>query len=139
MNKQEGFTIIELVIVIAIISILTAITLAGVIGYLNNAKDTSIKGNLNTILISSSAYFDLHSNFTDFFTDKQYADPAAQIKKANGEIDVVSSLNSTNKHFCACSILKASNGDSYCVDDTGYRKETGNVCSARCFLGACLD
>ncbi len=52
-NKKRGFTIIELVIVVAVIAILTAVlvpTFAGVIRRANEAADTALIKNLNTAL-----------------------------------------------------------------------------------------
>ena len=54
-NKKRGFTIIELVIVVAVIAILTAVlvpTFAGVIRRANEAADTALIKNLNTALVA---------------------------------------------------------------------------------------
>ena len=41
MNKQKGFTIIELIVVIAIIAILAAIVMVNVTQYINKGKDAA--------------------------------------------------------------------------------------------------
>ena len=44
MNKNKGFTLIELMIVIAIIAILSGIIMFAASLYINKAKDSIIKG-----------------------------------------------------------------------------------------------
>ncbi len=137
MNK--GFTIIELIIVIAIIAILAAIVLLNVTQYINKGEDTSIKANFYTIFTNSAVYSNNNSNYTGFFSDPGYTAPAAAAQSENGGTPLVPSLDPTGYHFCVCSQLKVVSGDTYCIDDTGYKKETGSACSARCSTGVCLD
>ena len=49
MNKLKGFTIIELVVVIAIIAILATIVLIAISGYINKSRDASIKEDMHTV------------------------------------------------------------------------------------------
>ena len=53
MNKSKGFTIIELIVVIAIIAVLATIVLVNVTQYINRGKDAAIKGNLSSYKFSS--------------------------------------------------------------------------------------
>ena len=59
-NKKNklltGFTIIELIVVIAIIAVLATIVLVNVTQYINKAKDSAIKANLDTIRTNAAAY-----------------------------------------------------------------------------------
>ena len=55
-TNKRGFTIVELVIVIAVIAILAAVlipTFSNIVDKANQASDTSLVRNLNTILITS--------------------------------------------------------------------------------------
>jgi len=49
MQKREGFTIIELIVVIAIIAVLAAIVLVNVTQYINKSKDAAIKGEMDQL------------------------------------------------------------------------------------------
>ena len=73
MNKQKGFTIIELIVVIAIIAILASIVLVNVTQYINKAKDAviieyvhQVQGASATVYASNSAasYSGLDSDAT---------------------------------------------------------------------------
>ena len=54
-NKKRGFTLIELMVIIAILAMLTAILIPSMIGYLNNAKKATANANARTIYIAAAA------------------------------------------------------------------------------------
>src|SRR3989344_3007566 len=83
-KKSKGFTIIELLVVVAIIAVLAAIVLVNVTAYINRGKNAAIKGNLSTVLVNSAVYFDENSSYTDFCTSSGVTTPAAAIKGAGG-------------------------------------------------------
>ncbi len=55
--KQKGFTLIELIIVIAIIGILAAIAIPNYINFQNRAKDSGIKESLGAYRTALAMYF----------------------------------------------------------------------------------
>lgn len=143
-KTSKGFTIIELLVVVAIIAVLAAIVLVNVTGYINQGKNAAIKGNLSTILTNGAVYYDANGNYTAFCTNQYVTAPEAAITSAGG----------TPVHYCAaaawcaCSTLKTTSaepaGSTFCTDSTGYKKVTANAggCAARCVTpatGACGD
>ena len=61
--NQKGFTIIELLVVVAIIAVLAAIVLVNVTAYINQGKNAAIKGNLATVLTNGAVFYDTNGNY----------------------------------------------------------------------------
>lgn len=144
MNKQKGFTIIELLVVVAIIAVLAAIVLVNVTGYINQGKNAAIKGNLATVLTNGAVFYDTNAAYTGFCGNAYFTGPEAAITAAGGTATCTVSADSTK--WCACSTLKVTSseaaGSTFCVDSTGYKKVTINAgaCATRCpAAGACVD
>ena len=47
MNKQKGFTVIELIVVIAIIGVLATVVIGSVVVYIGKAEDSQVKANVS--------------------------------------------------------------------------------------------
>jgi len=131
------FIVIIVIIAIAVIAVLAAIVLVNVTQYINKGKDAAIKANLSTIMTNGAVYYNLNNNYTDFCTSDGVESPKNTISSAGGTF--VGHCDAS--HFCACSNLVTDVGNTYCVDDTGYGKETATNCSVRCFWNqyACSD
>jgi len=145
-----GFTIIELIVVVAIIAVLAAIVLVNVTGYMNKGKDAAIKGNLASLTTRGTTYFADSSlgngTYNNFCTS---ASGGAPIKSAVEASRVGSTFTctcdgsascttGTNTKWCACAPLKVASAGTFCVDSTGYKKVTSSACT-RCSAGACYD
>ena len=149
-KNSKGFTIIELLVVVAIIAVLAAIVLVNVTGYINQGKNAAIKGNLATALTNGAVYYDANGNYyvdanVNLCTNAYITGPQAAIAAAYGA-NVVQNCNATATTWCACSNLKTTSADiagsTFCVDSTGYKKVTQNpdACATRCpAAGACVD
>lgn len=146
MKKQKGFTIIELIVVIAIIAVLAAIVLVNVTQYIAKSRNSAIKGNLASLLTNSATYYDTNSAaYTGFDTDASVGCDGpidAAITGAGGSLSCIATATA----FCACSTLNTTTPEPansyFCVDSTGAKRAyTGlstDTCATLCpAAGAC--
>jgi len=139
-ESGAGFTIIELLVVVAIVAVLTGIVMVDVAPYINKAKDAAIRENLSTLLNIGAAYLDSHVDYESFCKDYVIANKPIYdaINTAVGVApDCV--VTTTNDAWCACSVLKTDPTKVYCVSSTNVKKETTNTCKDACDnSGACV-
>ena len=146
MKNQKGFTLIELIVVIAIIVILATIILININGYINKGSDAAAKEDMSTLLTSATNYYATNGSFASVSTNSDYANAVTGIGSSEGTTglkyslvtacdtdDACSTAGSTK--WCACFVEKAitSPATDFCVDSSGVRKEvTGTTCAAEC-------
>ena len=65
LRRNEGFTLIELMIVVAIIGILAAIAIPNFLNYQCKAKQSEAKQSLGTIAKSQEAYLAEYDTYAD--------------------------------------------------------------------------
>jgi type IV pilus assembly protein PilA len=66
MRKQQGFTLIELMIVVAIIGILAAIAIPNFLRYQAQARQAEARTNLGGVFVAEVSFFGENSRFSDF-------------------------------------------------------------------------
>ncbi|MCX6723596.1 MAG: prepilin-type N-terminal cleavage/methylation domain-containing protein [Candidatus Staskawiczbacteria bacterium] len=130
MNKSKGFTIIELIVVIAIIAVLAAIVLVNVTGYISKGKDAAIKANLTSLVTNGATYYDqcgsnyLNVNCTAF--GSVVFNATAKVNVISNAITAAGSSLVTTENsslFAACANLQSDSTNAFCVD-SGGAKET---------------
>ncbi len=75
LNKDEGFTLIELMVVVLIIAILVAIAIPTFLGQRKNAQDSAAKSNVRNALATEKAYFSVNQVFTATTADLAAIEP----------------------------------------------------------------
>ncbi|MDP2741313.1 MAG: prepilin-type N-terminal cleavage/methylation domain-containing protein [bacterium] len=138
MNKSKGFTIIELIVVIAIIAVLAAIVMVNVTSYIAKGKDVSIKGNLSTALTNAAVYYDTITNYTSVCTDAVYGFKTALDAAGSVAGAAMIDCNASSTQWAACAQLLTE--DKYfCVDYTGAKKSiaTKTTCVATATFTVC--
>jgi type IV pilus assembly protein PilA len=66
LRSKKGFTLIELMIVVAIIGILAAIAIPNFLKFQAKSKTSEAKGNLKAIYVAEAAYFGENNRYGDF-------------------------------------------------------------------------
>ena len=140
-KNNNGFTIIELIVVIAIIAVLAAIVLVNVTQYIAKGKNASIKGNMSTILTNAAVFYDQQTSptYVGFSATTGYTQAAARIATNGG---TMGTPVMTTSAFCACTTMNVTNTEpvntTYCVDSAGNKKLTITACITECpASGAC--
>jgi prepilin-type N-terminal cleavage/methylation domain-containing protein len=128
-TNQKGFTIIELIVVIAIIAVLAAIVLVNVTQYINKGKDAAAQGNLATLLTNGAVYSETNSNFASFQTNSLFTNVNTALNAAGYTVTYTNSAGAAS--FCASVPLKSVTAN-YCIDSTGVKKN-----NSTCAAGVC--
>ena len=82
LQNRKGFTLIELMIVVAIIGILAAVAIPGFMTYIKNSKTSEAKTNLDSIRKGALTYFEAEHYSPDGLsaTTKQYPSATTAVK-----------------------------------------------------------
>jgi prepilin-type N-terminal cleavage/methylation domain-containing protein len=147
LSLKGGFTLLELLVVVAIIGIITALVLVALSSARNKGGDAAVKSNLATVRSRAEIFYSENSESylppggstrtkvacpvyvgptgTNIFTyDKTIADAIAEAKlRGSG---VTSCVNSATTWAVAVG-LKTNSGQSWCVDSTGQSKQYNGV------------
>jgi prepilin-type N-terminal cleavage/methylation domain-containing protein len=134
MNKTKGFTIIELIVVIAIIAVLATIVLVNVTSYINKGKDAAAKGDLAGLLTYGAIYADTISSDYSAFCDASGTATYIDALEAKG-YSMTGGCTDATSAWCAIVTLKAVAND-YCVDSSGNKMEAASA-SLGCASGVC--
>ena len=73
-KNEQGFTLMELMVVIVIVAILAAVAVPLYINYVKDAQRTEAKGAIGAVITAEQTHFQLHDTYID---DTFVANPAA--------------------------------------------------------------
>ena len=148
----KGFTIIELVVVIAIIAVLATIVMVNVTLYNQKGKNAAIKGNAAGLITKGLVYFEsdptYKGSYQNFCGSSAYIATRTAIVKAGGTGNVCACDGDTGDcstivypktsitAWCFCT-QEIPTTTRFCVDSTGVKKETTHLCDDECYRGYC--
>lgn len=135
--KTAGFSLIEVLIVIAVLGILATLILAAVTASRNKAYDTRIRNAVGQIRWLAESVFDTQGgsyvNWTQHDTistnlnillediDLNYGDVA-------GAPYIATIRESQENEYCVSAPLKSESDKHYCIDATGVFKTVSSIC-----------
>lgn len=141
MQKQKGFTIIELIVVIAIIAVLAAVVMVNVTQYINKGKDAAIKSNLSSLQTTAADYYNDstkgNGDYVGLCATTAEGSIEAAIEAATGNTSsyVCAETATTGAAFCACSDILEKSGTNtqyFCIDSTGDKNLSTTACTSSC-------
>ena len=112
LNKDEGFTLIELMVVVLIIAILVAIAIPTFLGQRRNAQDSAAKSNVRNALATEKAYFSVNQAFTATTADLAAIEPNLF---GTGSDPVTATIGTGGVSVCL--VQQSDSGDYFAVWD----------------------
>ena len=120
-NLQKGFTLMEILIVVAIFAVLTAITLPFLNGSTDRADDAMIKQNLGSIFNEAELIYSNGNSYTALCSDPKILSFFNQIEASTGD-EVVCDTNGSA--WAIASELKTTG--YWCIDSLGNKRGKGS-------------
>jgi len=129
LSSDEGFTLIELMVVVLIIAILIAIAIPSFIGFRKNAQDRSVQSDLRSGLLAQKGYWtENNQTFTETAADLKAFEPNLPVVDANLDLSADGSA--------VCMELESDSGAWFGIYETAagtqYGKHTATMLSAAC-------
>ena len=126
-SSQYGFSLIELLTVVAIIGILSSIVIAGLSGSRDRASDGTIKTRLTGLKASAEAEYSRHDQFQDPDVGVVNVCNAGlfdrhEVQKNFQGLPVYASLSCKASQFAyrVSATLRAEAGKLFCIDSAGF-------------------
>ena len=116
MQNKKGFTIIELIVVIAIIAILAAIVMVNVTKYISQSKDAAIKADFDQLSVVAVNFYRENNTYDSFLGNSDGQKILSAIESQGGVHDSITVAADT---FCVD--YKLNDGTYWCIDSGGYK------------------
>jgi len=127
---KNGFTLIELIVVIAIIAVLSGVILFSITWYINKGKDSNVSANLAVLIPAGEVYYNANDSYEGFCGSsvvdnailQMPVNEASSCYTAN-PAGICCSVGCGGNCWAACAIRFLDPNSAYCVDSRGVRKE----------------
>lgn len=125
MESRRGFTLVELMIVVAILGILSAIAVPMYKGYITGAKKTEAKTNLETLRLLEEQYYADNARYTGALTHAQLMNTATSPFRSafqpGGNLHFQYSISGNNTAFTATATDPSGVIGNFSIDNNNNR------------------
>ncbi|MEE8331615.1 MAG: prepilin-type N-terminal cleavage/methylation domain-containing protein [Acidimicrobiia bacterium] len=128
LDKDGGFTLIELMVVVLIIAILIAIAIPSFLGFRRNAQDRSAQSDVRNVLLAEQAYYTEWEAYTTTEADLQTIEPSIRLETAIAD-GVVASTGTDS----VCLTRESKSGNAFSV----FMGETSGIMYGKTDLSTC--
>jgi type IV pilus assembly protein PilA len=134
LGRDEGFTLIELMVVVMIIAVLIAIAIPSFLGFRKSAQDRSAQSELRSVLLAEKAFWLENGDYTETNDDITAFEPNANVGDAIGT-SVVLQLNAASSDT-VCMTRTAESGNTFAIWESS---SAGTYYGATDLSAACPD
>jgi type IV pilus assembly protein PilA len=113
LRRDEGFTLIELMVVVMIIAVLIAIAIPSFLGFRQSAQDRSAQSEVRNVLLAEKAYWLENGDYTETAGDITAFEPNATIN-ADPAVGVYIDLNGASSDI-VCVTRTADSGNTFSI------------------------
>ena len=113
LSRDEGFTLIELMVVVMIIAVLIAIAIPSFLGFRKSAQDRAAQSEVRNVLLAEKAFWLEEGDYTETAADITALEPNAGIAAAPAD-GVYIDLNGASSDI-VCVTRTADSGNSFSV------------------------
>lgn len=157
LNKEEGFTLVELMVVVLIIAILIAIAIPTFLGARERAQDRAAQSNLRNALTAAKVHYTDEENFSDGAGGNvtegllEAIEPSLDFIAGAANVDgsdvgYVVEDNGANVRQIITFTAYSASGTSFCIADTLTNPNSGTTygsddtgATASFAIGTCAD
>lgn len=122
LRNNKGFTLIELMIVVAIIGILAAIAIPNFMSYQCKAKQAEAKNLLGAARTAAEVYYAEYSTYTDTIGNTGFQ------KKGDGIYTVTYTEGTANGFIAQATGTVNGDTDTWTINENGTITPTANAC-----------
>lgn len=127
LGNEEGFTLVELMVVVLIIAILVAIAIPTFLGARSSAQDRAAQSDLRNALTAEKVYYVDNEAYTDVQADLEAIEPSINWDPAADGIVITFDAAVNDQEVCLA--LASSSGETF------YLKDVASGAGAGTFYG----